>query len=206
MQRLESGPGGWLIEGAGELWRAGTTARFLEAVAAGNLPEEAFRRWLAQDYLFAKGLMAYQALTLAKAPRDCHGALVAGLAALDNELSWFEGHAARLDLKLDVEPLAACRAYTDFLMRAATSQPLPVLLAVLFGVEASYLAAWSALEPKGPYAEFIERWSNPGFAQYVESLGRLADRYRHEASQTYFNRTLEHERDFWAMTWGEQGG
>jgi thiaminase/transcriptional activator TenA len=201
VENLASSAGGWLIQGAGELWRAATTARFLDAAAAGDLPEEAFRRWLAQDYLFAKGLMAYQALTLAKAPRDCHGPLVSGLGALDNELSWFEAHAARLGLNLDLEPLPACRAYTDFLMRAATSQPLPVLLAILFGLEAAYLAAWSGLRPEGPYAEFIERWSNPAFSAYVASLGRLADRYRHESSQAYFNRTLEHERDFWAMAW-----
>jgi thiaminase/transcriptional activator TenA len=201
VENLASGPGGWLIQGAGELWRAGTTARFLDAAAAGQLPAEAFRRWLVQDYLFAKGLMAYQALTLAKAPRDCHGPLVSGLGALDNELNWFEGHAARLGLDLEAEPLPACRAYTDFLMRAATSQALPVLLAILFGVEASYLAAWSALRPEGPYAEFIERWSTPAFSAYVASLGRLVDRYRHESSQAFFNRVLEHERDFWTMAW-----
>jgi thiaminase len=40
-------------------------------LAAGALAAGAFRRWLAQDYLFAKDLMAFHAIVLAKAPRDC---------------------------------------------------------------------------------------------------------------------------------------
>ena len=40
----------------------------------------------------------------------------------------------------------------------------PVLIAMLLGVEASYLAAWSAFAPAGPYAEFLARWSSADFA------------------------------------------
>ena len=155
----------------GLLWDEATRSPFLNALAAGSLPADAFRRWLAQDYLFAKDLMAFQAILLAKAPRDCHQPLIGGLAALDKELGWFESHAARLQVDLDIAPHPTCRRYTDFLIRCAYTQPYPVLLAMLFGVEASYLAAWSALAPTGPYAEFIERWSSADFAAYVEALG-----------------------------------
>jgi len=75
-----------LIQNAGSLWDEATRTPFLEALAAGTLPAETFRRWLAQDYLFAKDLTAFQAILLAKAPRDCHKALVGGLGALDKEL------------------------------------------------------------------------------------------------------------------------
>jgi thiaminase/transcriptional activator TenA len=86
-------------------------------------------------------------------------------------------------------------------MRCAYTQPYAVLLAILFGVEASYHAAWSALTPSGPYAELIERWSNPDFAAYTTALGGLAERHREEAAQEYFNEVLAHERDFWRMSW-----
>ncbi len=98
-------------------------------------------------------------------------------------------------------PHPDCQAYGDLLMRSAYSQPLPVLLAMLYGVEASYLAAWSALAPTGPYAEFIERWSSPAFADYVTSLRQLTEHYPHEAAQEFFNRILAAERDFWRMSW-----
>ncbi len=190
-----------LIRNAAELWDAATRAPFLDAAAAGNLPEPAFRRWLAQDYLFATGLTAYQAIMLSKAPRSAHRVLISGLVALDEELEWFESHARRLDLDLAVRPHPTCRAYVDFLMRSAYGAPWPVLAAILFGVEVSYLAAWSALPPTGPYAEFIARWSSTAFQRYVDELARLAHQYPHEAAQEFFNQVLLYERDFWRMVW-----
>ena len=47
-----------LALGAGELWDLGTRAEFLNAVGDGSLPEDAFNRWLVQDYLFVRGLPA----------------------------------------------------------------------------------------------------------------------------------------------------
>jgi thiaminase/transcriptional activator TenA len=189
-----------LIRNAGPLWDEATVSPFLDALAAGSLTADAFRRWLAQDYLFAKDLMAFQAILLAKASRDCHKPLIEGLAALDKEMEWFESHAARLQMDLDIPPHPTCRRYTDFLMRCAYTQPYPALLAILFGVEASYLAAWSALAPVGPYAEFTERWSSADFATYVAALGGLGERHPHEAAQEHFNEVLAHEREFWKMS------
>ena len=202
MERKPAWAGATLIHSAGALWKPATTSPFLDALAAGNLPAEVFRRWLAQDYLFARDLMAFQAILLAKVPRDCHKPLLAGMAALDSELDWFEEHAGRLRLDLNIAAHPTCRRYSDFLLRCAYEQPYPVLLAILFGVEVSYLAAWSALEPVGPYAEFIERWSGSAFADYVAALRSLAERYPHEAAQEFFNQVLQHERDFWQMSWG----
>src|SRR5207245_1516932 len=61
----------------------------------------------------------------------------------------------RLQVDLDIALHATCRRYTDFRIRCAYTRPYAVLLAMLFGVEASYLAAWSALAPSGPYTEFM---------------------------------------------------
>ena len=57
--------------------------------------------------------------------------------------------------------------------------------APLFGVEAAYLEAWSALEAKGPYAEFIERWSSAPFAEYVESLRAIWRAWEHKEPLNY---------------------
>ena len=114
-------------------------------------------------------------------------------------MDWFEAQASARGLELNAPVHEGCRQYCDFLLQAAYREPYPVLLAILFGVEASYFAAWSRLLPDGPYAEFIDRWSNPRFADYVESLRSLAEDNPHKSSQRYFDDVLAHERDFWKM-------
>ena len=190
-----------LVLRAGTLWQEATAAAFLDAIGDGTLPPEPFNRWLVQDYHFADALTSFQGIAAAKTPRQLRKPLIAGLGALDAELDWFEAQASARGLQLNAPVHEVCRRYRDFLIQAAYREPYPVLLAILFGVEASYLAAWSRLSPNGPYAEFIDRWSNPRFADYVESLRVLAEGNLHEASQGYFDGVLAHETDFWRMTW-----
>ena len=190
-----------LIQKAGSLWEEATTSPFLEAVATGDVSPVVFGRWLSQDYLFATELTAFQAVVVSKVPRACHKPLIQGLVALDAELAWFESHARRLQLELSVSAHPGCRRYTDFLLHSAHTERYPLLLAILFGVEASYLAAWSALAGEGPYTEFIERWSSEAFKDYVLSLRRLAENNSDPAQQEAFNRVLEFEHDFWTMAW-----
>ena len=198
MQPLENCP---LIRDAGPLWTQATTARFLDALADGSLPADVLHRWLAQDYHFAQALNSFQAIALAKAPREFRKILLRGLVSLDAELDWFESLAAARGVNLNAPQHPVCRHYCDFLLRVAYIESYPVLLVVLFGVEASYLAAWSRLRPEGPYQEFIRRWSSPEFAAYVDSLRGLAEQHPHDSSQAYFEEVLNHERDFWTMAW-----
>lgn len=190
-----------LVLGAGDLWRTGTTADFLSAIGDGNLPSEAFHRWLVQDYAFAKGLTAFQSVAIAKTPRPAQKVLIAGLFALDGELDWFEQKAREHQLDLTVANHPTCRRYVDYLIAAAYTQPYQVLLSILYGVEAAYLCGWSSLEPSGPYAEYIQRWSNPMFGEYVTELLGICDDEPDEIQQRQFNEVLRHERDFWRMTW-----
>lgn len=198
MRPLKDSP---LVRAAGTLWKEATTARFLDAVADGSLPAEALNRWLVQDYHFADALTSFQAIAVAKTPREFRKPLVAGLAALGAELDWFEAMAQQRGLNLKSPLHPTCRRYCDFLLRVAYTEPYPILLVVLFGVEASYLAAWSLLPQRGPYQEMIIRWSSPQFAEYVESLRTLAEKHPHEPGQVFFEEVLIHECDFWKMTW-----
>jgi thiaminase/transcriptional activator TenA len=193
--------GSLLVLRAGTRWKDATTAAFLEAINDGTLPPEAFNRWLVQDCHFADTLTSFQAIATAKTPRQRRKSLIAGLVALDAEMDWLETQVSARGLEFNAPVHEDCRRYCNFLIQAAYRESYPVLLAILFGVEASRLAAWSGLSPKGPHAEFIDRWSNPRFADYVDSLRLLAEDNLHKSSQHYFNAVLEHERVVWRMTW-----
>ncbi len=198
LQMIERSP---RVLGAGKLWPEATSGEFLSAIRDGNLPSEAFQRWLIQDYAFAKGLAAFQAIAVARTPRPAQKVLIAGLSSLDAELDWFEQNAQRQELDLNAATHPTCRQYVDYLVASAYTQPLEVLLPILYGVEASYLCAWSALEASGPYAEYIERWSNTLFVGYLAELLGICDRGPDEIQQRHFNEVLRHEPDFWCMTW-----
>jgi len=54
----------------------------------------------------------------------------------------------------------------------------------------------NALEASGPYAEYIERWSNSLFVDYVAELLGICDHDPDEIQQRQFNEVLRYERDF----------
>ena len=198
MERFENSR---LVLGAGKLWKSGTEAKFLDAVGDGTLPEEAFRRWLVQDYLFVLGFTDFVALVASKTPRPGQKVVIDGLTALNEELDWFEEHAQSRNIDLGVEPYPVCQRYIDYLLASTYREPNPVLLAILYGVEVAYTVAWGRLKPEGLYAEFIQRWTHPGFQDYVAELMKLADAHEHPDQQAAFNEVMRREHDFWRMTW-----
>ncbi len=189
-----------LAVGAGRLWQLGTQARFLDEIAAGRLPRAAFDRWLAQDYLFVGGLLRFAALAVARIPRRQQGPVLAGLVGLDQELTWFEQQGRARGVDLNVAPHPVCRAYVDFLMRVGHTQSPEVLLSCFYGVEVSYLVAWSRLAPEGPYAEYIARWSHADFRGYVRDLLRLTPQQPTADCPEHFDQVLRYEAAFWNMT------
>jgi thiaminase/transcriptional activator TenA len=201
MKIMEEFAASRLAVGSAELWQPGTSARFLDAVGDGTLPEEAFNRWLVQDYLFVQGFTRFLAVGASRTPRPAQSAMIGGLAALDDELGWFESHAEVRGLDLAAAAHPTCRRYVDHLVAAAYTEPVEVLLAILYGVEVAYTVAWGKLTAQGPYAEFIERWTCPEFQEYVSVLLRLVDAHPHPGQQPAFDEVMRHEREFWRMTW-----
>lgn len=190
-----------LVRGAGELWQLATRAKFLEAVSDGTLLEDAFYRWLAQEYLFVLGFTDFVALVASKTPRPDQKVIITGLTALNEELDWLEEHAKSRDLDLDVESNVACQRYIDYLFSSTYRYPSPVLLAIVYGVEVVTTVAWGRLVPNGPYAEFIERWTRRQFLNYGLELMKAVDHSSHPDQQVAFNGILRHEIDFWATSW-----
>jgi thiaminase/transcriptional activator TenA len=192
-----------LIRVAENLWEEATTARFLTAIGDGSLPDEALDRWLVQDRIFASELFRFQSILLGKVPESARRPVLGGLVAIDAELSWF-GELWRQRGLEPAEPHPVCARYTDFLLHAAYTDPASRLLQILYGVEVSYFAAWSALAegelPAGIHGKLIARWSNQEFEAYVGMLKELTERHHHP-DDAGFRRVLELERDFWRMTW-----
>lgn len=120
---------------------------------------------------------------------------------MEAELEWFEHMGASRQLDLTSPHHPTCQRYVDYLIASAYTKPPEVLMAILFGVEVAYLFGWSALQPTGRYAEFIDRWSNERFVDYVVQLHDACVAHPRDGQQDQFNEVLRHERDFWTMTY-----
>ncbi len=178
-------------------WRAAIAHPFLDRVRDGTLPEGAFQTWLIQDHIFIGDLLAFQARLLAIAPRSAQAVLAAGLTALEAELGWMEDHARRLGLDLDATRRPAAEAYRQHL-EAVLGQGFGPAITTLWTLERAYLEAWRNAAPgAAPYREFVEHWTVPEFAGYVDRLSEAA--LASGADEQAFLRTARLERDFWDL-------
>lgn len=179
-----------------DLWTAATRHPFLDAVRDGTITDAAFDKWLRQDALFVADLLIFQARLLARAPRAGQRVLVGGCAALVAELDWFEEQAVRRGIALDAEPLPATLAYRELLQRL-DDEPYAAAVTALWVIERVYLLGWTSAAPAAaPLDGFVEHWTTPDFAGYVEELGALASPGEHEEQ---VHAVLKLEVAFWDM-------
>lgn len=188
-----------ILVGHSEEWRAATRHPFLDGVREGSLPEAAFRAWLVQDHHFVDDLMRFQARLLAAAPRRDQALLIGGLAALEAELTWFETHAARLGLDLGAAAHPTTVRYREWLESLASAAYAAGVTA-LWTLELAYLEAWRSAAPGAPaFREFVEHWTVPEFAGYVDGLRAAVERAGGDVAA--FLETARLEAAFWDMTW-----
>jgi thiaminase len=123
--------------------------------------------------------------------------LAARLVALEAELGWMEGHAKRLGLDLDVDHHPAAQAYRRHLDRVLREGFGPAIT-TLWTLERTYLEAWQNVAPGAAgYREFVEHWTLPEFAAYVDGLARVTSATG--VSEQAFVDTARLERDFWDL-------
>ncbi len=178
------------------LWATATRHPFLDAVRDGTITDSAFDRWLVQDALFVADLLTFQARLLARAPRRAQAVIAGGCVALVAELDWFEDQAARRGLRLNQPALPATLAYRT-LQQRLDLETYQAAVTALWVIERVYLLAWtSAASDSSPFGEFVEHWTAPAFADYVDALGELATP---EQFDELVGDVLSHEVAFWDM-------
>src|SRR5437762_13985668 len=209
-----------LVAAADATWPAYTRHEFVLALARGDLPEAAFRRYLVQDYLFllhfarAWGLAIYKSGTLAEMRRA--QSLVA--ATLDVEIGlhidycrgWGLSEAAMAN-----EPEAvATTAYTRFVLDrglAGDRLDLEVALAPCI-VGYAVIAAERIGDPTSrlegnPYREWLEMYAGPDYQELAreaaaaldEQFARRGGEGRFAALAGTFAAAARLEADFWQV-------
>jgi thiaminase/transcriptional activator TenA len=209
-----------LVEASEAAWRAYTRHQFVLRLAAGDLPEACFRRYLVQDYLFllhfarAWGLAVYKSDTLPEMRRAQR--LVA--ATLDVEIGLHIDYCRGWGLSetaLAAEPEASATiAYTRFVLDrglAGDRLDLEVALApcvVGYAVIASERMADPRTRLAGnPYREWLEMYAGEEYQRLAgEAAAALEDQFtrrggegRVAALAANFALATRLEAEFWQM-------
>lgn len=210
---------GTLRAGAGDMWEAYVDHQFVRGVGRGDLPEECFRRFLVQDYLYLKHFARAYGLAVAKATEvDDIRAAYDGLGGILEELPLHVGYCKDWGIseaEMQAEPEAdETICYTRFVIDTGMSGDLLDLMTALVPCVAGYaevgtrlLAASDTVFEGNPYGTWIRNYEGDEYADFVnaslatfDALGaKFGAPARMPRLQKIFTTATRLERDFWQM-------
>ncbi|MBM3650688.1 MAG: TenA family protein [Alphaproteobacteria bacterium] len=177
--------------------------RFVQGLGDGTLPVAAFKRYMAQDAYFLDAFARAYAFCLANGrSRDDLYAFAELIAGVVDELRLHRQQAERLQIDLErVVPLAATRAYVDFLLATARRGGLGETVAAMTPCMRLYAFLGQSLA-KGTvapaYADWVTTYADPGFEALAARLEALLDRHAADnaAVRDNYRRAMELEYGF----------
>ena len=208
-----------LREAAAPVWEAQIAHPFVRGIGDGTLPEDKFRFYVRQDYLFLIDYGRLLALAAARAPRLEWMRRFSALAqsVLETEMDLHREFAARWGVsteQLESERTAsATDAYCDFLLRTASLGDFSELVAALLPCMWGYAEIGQRLAAEGlpdheRYAEWIAMYASSEFGQLAAWCRELTDAAADEVAgpgrrrmHAAFRASSEHEIAFWESAW-----
>ena len=184
---------------------------FVQGLASGRLERSAFKFYVGQDAAFLEAFVRSYALCVAKAPdREALRAFKALLDGGFDELELHRRYAERWGVDLNPEPAPATAAYTDFLLRVASLEPVGHVCAAMAPCMRLYAWLGTELEPvtaaDSPYREWVQTYADEGFQELAATLDGLVDRLGGDPATMadHYRRAMGLERDFFAAAYEVQ--
>ncbi|NJL84013.1 MAG: TenA family protein [Chloroflexaceae bacterium] len=189
---------------------------FVQGIGAGTLSRSHFAFYVGQDAFFLEAFARAYSIAAAKAP-DWEGFTSfhrLGDGVIE-ELRLHAAYAKGWDVDLaTVQPAAATRHYTDFLLATAWSHsPGTIAIAMtpclrLYAYLGQELAAQGI--PDHDYRDWISTYSSERFEAQAQQLEALVDRYAYapaqEITQSVYRYALLCEQAFFTAAWQEREG
>ncbi|MCU0570191.1 MAG: TenA family protein [Oculatellaceae cyanobacterium Prado106] len=184
---------------------------FVQGIGDGTLSKARFAYYVGQDAFFLEAFARAYSIAAAKAP-DWPGFktfydLAGGVL---QELQLHQGYAQTWGVDLQaVEPGAATRRYTDFLIATAWSQPVGVTAAAMLPCMKlySFLGQQLAVNgiPQHDYTDWIKTYSSAEFEPLADQLAKLAEQYAQFDAmvRSTYRYAMQCEVDFFEAAWRE---
>ncbi|CAN1195011.1 Probable bifunctional TENA-E protein [Linum perenne] len=162
------------------LYTGATRHSFTVNIRDGSLDQSAFKRWLAQDYVFVRYFIPFVASVLIKASKqsdDDMEMVLGGMVSLSDEINWFKQEASKWDVPLSNLTIhAANQNYCRFLEKLTSPEvEYAVAMTAFWAIEAVYQESFSYCLEDGnrvppELKNACQRWGNPSFGDYCQSL------------------------------------
>lgn len=182
---------------------------FVQGIADGTLPKAIFSYYVGQDAFFLEAFARAYSIAAAKAPDWQSFGIFHSLAnGVLDELKLHQGYADtwNVDLKT-VEPGAATRRYTDFLLATAWSYSVGVTTCAMLPCMRLYAFLGHTLakeeKPVHSYTDWIQTYSSVEFDILAAQLAQLADTYAtaQDAEKVAYRYAMQCEYDFFQAAW-----
>lgn len=182
---------------------------FVQGIATGTLDRAKFAYYVGQDAFFLEAFARAYSIAAAKA-MDWDGfntfhTLADGVL---EELKLHEDYAAKWGVDLhNVEPGAATRRYTDFLLATAWGSDVSSITVAMAPCMRLYAFLGQQLAtdriPNHHYADWIRTYSHSDFEELVQKLERLIEQYTHltDSIKSNYRYAMFCERDFFDAAW-----
>jgi thiaminase/transcriptional activator TenA len=212
-----------LRERVNSIWEAQHRHPFVIGIGDGTLDLEKLKFWVRQDYVFLMEYARLLALAIARS-RDLETMTkFAELtnATLQTEMSLHREYAAEFGIPREVleheHKAPTTQAYTDFLVRVATTGEFPELVAALLPCLWGFSEIGQRLgrhpRPADPrYGKWIDMYASQPFAEFAQWCRDLLDRLASERAESSLQRLEEifltssrYEWLFWEMVWKMEG-
>jgi thiaminase/transcriptional activator TenA len=208
-----------LRDDADEIWTAIYDHPMVGGIGDGTLDEDRFRYWLKQDYVYLVDYCRLFAFGAAQAPDlDRMGTFATLLSeTLHTEMDLHREYAAEFGITAaDLEettPSPTTQAYTDFLVRTASTGTFGDLVAALLPCMWGFNDTGLRLREDGlpdeeRYVEWIRTYSSDEFTELTEWCKGLMDDVAAESTaadreryRDLFLTSARYEYAFWDAAW-----
>lgn len=211
-----------LRQSAAPIWEADLRHPFVSGIADGTLPQEKFKFYLIQDYLFLLDYSRVFAHGVIKAPDEATMALFSQLLneTLNTEMDLHRGYCEKFGIsaaEMEQAPVApTTHAYTRHLLHVAQSGNLAALIAGVLPCQWGYAEIGTTLAQQGGspeplYQEWIEMYASEAFLALGKWLRSLLNQLTAESSpaekellKAHFLLSSRYEYLFWEMAWTQE--
>jgi thiaminase/transcriptional activator TenA len=192
-----------------DLAQACLTHPFVQGIYDGTLPRDNFAYYVGQDAFFLEAFARAYSVAAAKAP-DWEGFMtfheLSGGVLSELKLHGKYAQAWGVDLAA-VQPGAATRRYTDFLLATAWSQTVGITAIAMSPCMRLYAFIGQSLASQGipdhEYGDWVRTYSSDDFEPLAAQLEALVDQYSpdNELAAATFRYAMQCEYDFFDAAW-----